>query len=92
MTGAARLKPVPETAERVLGIVQALLAKRSIVKPVAVEDDLREIGISSLDMVSLMLSVESEFDVTIPEPEMTPMNFRSVASIDALLQTLNADK
>src|SRR5262249_42844204 len=90
MTSAAMLKPLPSTTERVADIVRALLAKRSIARPMSLEDDLREIGISSLDMVNLMLSVESEFDLTIPDAEMTPVNFRSIASIEALVTALAA--
>ncbi len=84
------LKPIPSAADRVAGIVRTLLEKRSITRPVSIHDDLREIGISSLDMVNLMLSVESEFDLTIPESEMTPANFRSIARIDALVGALLA--
>ena len=49
-------------------------------------DDLREIGLTSLDMVDLVLSVESEFNVRIPEAAITPANFRSIATIDALIR------
>ena len=38
-----------------------------------------------------MLSVETELDVKIPDREMTPANFRSIARIEALVRTL-ADK
>jgi acyl carrier protein len=36
-------------------------------------------------MVNLMLAVEGEFDLFIPEPQMIPENFRSVAAIEALI-------
>jgi len=32
-------------------------------------------------MVNLMLSVEAEFDFTIPQVEITPENFQSVGSL-----------
>ena len=44
-------------------VVQRLLAERSISRPVSSDDDLREVGLTSLDMVNLMLSVEAEFDL-----------------------------
>ena len=81
-------KAVPSREERVAVLVQERLARRGIAKPVAVDDDLRDSGISSLDMVNLMLAVEAEFGLTIPEAEMTPANFRSVASVVALLASL----
>jgi acyl carrier protein len=71
-------------------LVHRILRQQSIDRPVAATDDLREIGLSSLDMVELVLSVESEFNVWIPEAAITPANFRSIASIDALLGSLRA--
>jgi acyl carrier protein len=39
-------------------------------------------------MVNLMLAVENEFDIKIPDRDMTPSNFRSIAQIDKLLGAL----
>ena len=47
---------------------------------------------SSIKMVNLMLAVEAEFDLTIPQGDITPDNFRSVASVEALLVRLLALK
>ncbi len=77
-----------ESQSRVIGVVQRLLAERSIVRSVAPDDDLREAGLSSLDMVSLVLSVEAEFDVLVPELSITPAHFRSVSAITALIAEL----
>jgi acyl carrier protein len=76
------------SSERVAALVRTLLAKRSIDRPMGRDDDLAEGGFSSLDIVNLMLAVEAEFDISIPEPDMTPSNFRSMARIEALLQRL----
>jgi len=81
-------KAVPTRRERVAVLVQERLARRGITKPVTGDDDLRDSGISSLDMVNLMLAVEAEFALTIPEADMTPANFRSVAAIEALVASL----
>ena len=72
----------------VLHIVQRLLAQRSIDQSINDDDDLREVGLTSLDMVDLVLSVESELDVKIPEAAITPANFRSISKINALVTTL----
>jgi acyl carrier protein len=74
--------------DRIAGLVRQLLAKRSIERTVGPDEDLAECGLSSLDMVNLMLAVESEFDVKIPDRDMTPANFRSIARIDALVAGL----
>lgn len=82
----------PSTQDRVADIVLDLLARRSVDKTVLPERDLRESGLTSLDMVNLMLAVEAEFDLRIPEAQMTPQNFRSIAAIDALVGTLLRDR
>ena len=47
---------------------------------------------NSLDMVNLMLAVEAEFDLKIPDADMTLRNFRSISAIDALVATLLGNK
>lgn len=78
------------STDRIASLVGHLLAKRSVTEPVGADDDLSERGLSSLDMVNLMLAVEEEFDVKIPDQDMTPANFRSIARIDGLVATLIA--
>jgi acyl carrier protein len=74
--------------DRVVDVVKRLLAELSINRPVCSDDDLREVGLSSLDMVNLMLSVEVEFDLEIPEIDITSANFRSISAISNLVTTL----
>ncbi|MGH6672763.1 MAG: phosphopantetheine-binding protein [Xanthobacteraceae bacterium] len=71
--------------ERVSAIARTLLAKRSVERPIGRDEDLGQAGLSSLDLVNLMLAVEAEFDLTIPERDMRPANFRSIARIEALV-------
>jgi acyl carrier protein len=78
----------PPVAERVAVLVRQILAKRGVEREPGRDEDLTEAGLSSLDMVNLMLAVETEFDVKIPDREMTPANFRSVGRIEALLAGL----
>ena len=77
-----------DSVERVAALVRRLFAKRAINRDVGHDDDLTASGLSSLDIVNLMLSVETEFDIKIPDREMTPANFRSIARIDALVGSL----
>jgi acyl carrier protein len=76
------------STERVAAVVRRLLADRSITRSFTAQEDLRDVGLTSLDMVNLVLAVESELAISIPEAEITPANFRSVATIDALVQGL----
>jgi acyl carrier protein len=78
-----------ERADPVLGqitaIVEAMLLKRSGAIAVAADRNLSEAGLTSLDMVNLMLAVEDEFGIEIPQREMTPDNFRTIAAIERLV-------
>src|SRR5215470_9117160 len=76
--------------DRVIGIVREILERRSISRDILPDDDLREAGLNSLDMVNLMLAVEAEFDLNIPDAGMTLRNFRSISAIDALVVSLLA--
>jgi acyl carrier protein len=75
-------------ADRVADLVKRIFTKRSLTFPVSYDEDLRDLGLSSLDMVNLVLSVESEFNVTIPETDITPKSFRSISTISALVTNL----
>jgi acyl carrier protein len=54
--------------------------------PFPVDRKLSELGLSSLKMVNLMLSVEVEFDITIPQSEITPENFYCLSAIARLIE------
>jgi acyl carrier protein len=75
-------------ADRVISVVQKLLTERSISRRIDSASDLRDAGLTSMDMVNLVLAVESEFDLMIPETSITPANFRSVAAISTLVGAL----
>jgi acyl carrier protein len=74
----------------VAGLVHRILRQKSIDRTVTPGEDLREAGLTSLDMVELVLAVEAEFGVSVPSAAITPANFRSVAAIDALIASLRA--
>ena len=74
--------------KRIASVVQRLLAEHSIDRAVGPDEDLRLAGLSSLDMVSLVLSVEEEFDLMVPETSIMPSNFRSIAAIGRLVESL----
>jgi len=74
-----------DVMDRVASLVRGIMERRSIARSVGPDDDLRANGLSSLDIVNLMLAVETEFAISIPEREMTPANFRSIARIATLV-------
>jgi acyl carrier protein len=41
-----------------------------------------------MKMINLMLAIEVEFDVNIPQADITPLNFESIASVETLVVRL----
>lgn len=71
--------------ERVLTVVRSVLKENALIADVHPESRLVDIGLDSMDMVALMLKVEAEFDLTLPQPEITPENFQSVKTLEVLI-------
>jgi acyl carrier protein len=78
--------------ERLLMLVRQILGAPAGNRPLPIDARLNDLGMSSIKMVNLMLAVETEFDLTIPQGDITPDNFRSVASVEALVARLLALK
>jgi len=70
---------------RIVTLVQGILEQNSITAEVTPEAKLVDIGLTSVDMVNLMLGVEAEFDFMIPQDEITPENFQSVATLERMV-------
>jgi acyl carrier protein len=71
--------------DRVLVVVRSVLKQNAITADVHPESRLVDIGLDSMDMVALMLKVEAEFDLTLPQPEITPENFQSVKTLELMI-------
>ncbi|MFI4886155.1 MAG: phosphopantetheine-binding protein [Steroidobacterales bacterium] len=76
--------------ERLLGLVRKAMGPPGANRPLAVDARLAELGISSIKMVGLMLALEAEFNIAIAQAEITPENFASIASIEAMLDRISA--
>jgi acyl carrier protein len=90
MNDAAATTPSLSTPvrERLLILIGQILDRPDAMQTLAADGRLSEVGMSSIKMVNLMLAVEGEFDLAIPQQDITPENFRSVSSIESLLQRL----
>ena len=71
--------------DRVLSVVRNVLRENAIIADVHPESRLVDIGLDSMDMVALMLKVEAEFDLTLPQPEITPEDFQSVKTMELMI-------
>ena len=73
-------------SDRLISLVRAVLGAGTVVPtPFPLNAQLSDLGISSLKMVNLMLAVEVEFDIGIAQGDITPENFHSLSSIEALI-------
>ena len=70
-----------DVQDRIIKLVMGILEQNSLATAVQPRARLVDIGLTSMDMVNLMLGVEAEFDFTIPQPEITPENFQSVEAL-----------
>ncbi|HEY3790746.1 MAG TPA: phosphopantetheine-binding protein [Bradyrhizobium sp.] len=83
-----------EIRGRLLALVTTILRENSMVVDVSPGSRLFDTGLTSMDMVKLMLEIEAEFDLTIPQADITPKNFETVDTIERMLlkQTLVSAK
>jgi len=76
---------VTSVQDRVLSVVRSVLKENAIIADIHPDSRLVDIGLDSMDMVALMLKVEAEFDLTLPQPEITPENFQSVKTLEVMI-------
>jgi acyl carrier protein len=74
-----------DVQSRILVLVKAILEQNSIASEVHSDSRLVDVGLTSMDMVNLMLGVEAEFDFTIPQAEITPENFQSIRTLERMI-------
>jgi acyl carrier protein len=79
------MQAVNDVQGRLLALVKSILDQNAITAHLEPATLLVDVGLTSMDMVNLMLAVEAEFDFTIPQSEITPENFQSVETLNRLV-------
>ena len=75
-----------EVSDRLISLVKQVSGSATVFpSPFPVDTQLSDLGVTSLKMVNLMLAVEVEFDIAIPQSDITPENFQSLRSIQGLV-------
>jgi acyl carrier protein len=74
-----------DVENRLLALVESIIEQNAIIAQLTPATLLVDVGLTSMDMVNLMLAVEAEFDFTIPQSDITPENFQSVETLKALV-------
>jgi acyl carrier protein len=78
-----------EVSDRLISLVKQVSGSAAVFpSPFPVDTQLSDLGVTSLKMVNLMLAVELEFDIAIPQSDITPENFQSLGSIQSLVQKI----
>jgi acyl carrier protein len=78
----------PSLSNQVFEMVREVIQEPAPLAPIGLDDDLRRLGLTSMGMVRLMLAAEVAFDISIPDADLSPDNFRSVRAIEALVRRL----
>lgn len=76
-----------ELRNRIIKLVKGILEQNALSTDITPQAKLVDAGLTSMDMVNLMLGVEAEFDFTIPQSEITPENFQSVETLERMVMT-----
>ncbi|AHY55362.1 acyl carrier protein [Bradyrhizobium japonicum] len=76
-----------DVRDRIIKLVKGILEQNSLTADITPQAKLVDAGLTSMDMVNLMLGVEAEFDFTIPQSEITPENFQSVETLERMVAT-----
>ena len=79
------MQAISDVQGRLLALVKSILKQNAIAADLEPATLLVDVGLTSMDMVNLMLAIEAEFDFTIPQSDITPENFQSVASLNRLV-------
>lgn len=79
------MQTVSDVQSRLLALVKSILDQNAIAADLKPATLLVDVGLTSMDMVNLMLAVEAEFDFTIPQSEITPEKFQSVETLTRLV-------
>ena len=74
-----------DVRNRIIKLVKGILEQNALTADIAPPTKLVDAGLTSMDMVNLMLGVEAEFDFTIPQAEITPENFQSVETLERMV-------
>ena len=79
------MQAISDAQGRLLALVKSILKQNAIAADLEPATLLVDVGLTSMDMVNLMLAIEAEFDFTIPQSDITPENFQSVKTLGLMI-------
>src|SRR6202521_5012277 len=79
------MQAISDAQGRLLALVKSILKQNAIAADLEPATLLVDVGLTSMDMVNLMLAIEAEFDFTIPQSDITPENFQSIKTLELMI-------
>jgi acyl carrier protein len=78
----------PNLNNQIVELTREAMSERAPTGPLGLDDDLRRMGLASMSMVKLMMAVEVAFNISVPDEDLNPDNFRSIRAIESLVSRL----
>lgn len=75
---------------RTMALAHEIAARHSVTAEFRPADALVDVGLTSLDLVNLMLAIEAEFDIMIPPACLNPKNFHSIEAISKMVEAVRS--
>ncbi|AWN41104.1 phosphopantetheine-binding protein [Methylobacterium durans] len=77
-----------EVTDRAMALARDIAAQHDGIREFRPGDALVDVGLTSLDLVNLMLAIEAEFDIMIPPTCLNPQNFHSIEAISRMVEAV----
>ena len=78
-------RPTDARRNRLERLVREVIAGNEHARPERIESNLQEAGLTSLDTVKLVLSIEREFGIVIGPDDFDAENFETLDALEALV-------
>jgi acyl carrier protein len=78
-----------ETVNELRVLLKELCQHLSEVDVIPIDADLRDCGVSSLDLVEILIGIENRLNIRVPDICINPENFRSIENIATMVAKLS---
>lgn len=83
-------RPTQDSRVRIERLVCEIIAGNELARPERIDSSLQEAGLTSLDTVKLVLSIEREFGIAIGPDDFDAENFETLDALVALVGRASA--
>lgn len=72
------------STKKIVKIISSIIGMKDILP----DEQLKDKGVNSLNMLLILASIEEQFNIKIPDSEMKMSNFETVREIDEMLKRI----